>query len=137
MQLVSLRRASIAISLLLAAPTVGPSRAFADSPDRPPPQEAFDACQGKSTAEACSVTMQGRALDGTCAPADDNRLFCRPTRPPHEPPAPPPEAFTSCDGKAAQAACSVALSDRTLEGTCATSSDGKLFCLPSNLPPPR
>lgn len=55
-------------------------------------------------------------------------------RPPH---TPPPEAYTACDGKQAEATCSVAFGDRAIEGTCAAGDDGRLACRPSGPPPPR
>ena len=54
-------------------------------------------------------------------------------RPPH---TPPPEAYTACDGKQVDAACTVTFGDRTLEGTCAATPDGRLACRPSRPPPP-
>ena len=52
------------------------------------------------------------------------------------PHGPPPEAFTACTSKAAGDACTVAFRGSSLEGTCKTSSDRKLFCLPTNMPLP-
>jgi hypothetical protein len=65
-------------------------------PDRPPPgagggkprmvpPEAFSACEGKKNADECSVELRDRTIEGACAADDQNRLFCRPARPP--PPA--------------------------------------------------
>jgi hypothetical protein len=46
---------------------------------------------------------------------------------------PPPEAYSACSGKSASDACSVALRDRTLSGTCL--ADGsELFCQPERPP---
>lgn len=129
---------TIIVSIAGAAALTGAAHAAdADtSPQRPPP-EAFTACQGKSTYEACSASFHGRPLNGTCSPADDNTLFCKPDRPPEGARMPPPEAFTACAGKSAAAGCSVALPDRTVDGTCAASPDGRLFCTPSRPLEPR
>jgi hypothetical protein len=58
---------------------------------------------------------------------------------PHGPP--PPEAFAACDGKTADASCTVALPDRTLDGTCRTpppdSGETRLACAPAHPPRPR
>jgi hypothetical protein len=56
---------------------------------------------------------------------------------PPAPQAPPPEAFTACESKAAGDACTVLLRDREVHGSCARERDGqRLFCLPTDLPPP-
>ncbi|MFT3773352.1 MAG: hypothetical protein QM820_48855 [Minicystis sp.] len=55
--------------------------------------------------------------------------------PPHH--APPPEAFTACDGKAKGDACSVQIHDHTLQGTCdAPPNESRLACRPNHPPPP-
>lgn len=62
---------------------------------RPPPEEAFTACEGKAAGAECTVTFGGRSLTGTClAPpphVSETRLFCAPPRPSNDgpPPAPP------------------------------------------------
>jgi hypothetical protein len=50
----------------------------------------------------------------------------------------PPEAYAACDSKQEGDACSVPIRDREIQGTC-TSGDtaGRLFCRPSEPPPPR
>ncbi len=50
----------------------------------------------------------------------------------------PPEAYAACDSKREGDACSVQIRDREIQGTC-TSGDTteKLFCRPSEPPPPR
>jgi hypothetical protein len=49
---------------------------------------------------------------------------------------PPPFAFTACDGKAAGDTCSVQLHDTEISGTCAATSDDRVFCRPEHMPPP-
>ncbi len=56
-------------------------------------------------------------------------------RPP--PREPPPEAFQACQDKAAGDACTVKLPDLTLDGKCVKSQqDERVFCMPSQMPPP-
>jgi hypothetical protein len=55
-------------------------------------------------------------------------------RPP-APPAPPPEAYAACADIAEGQPCSVAMGDRSVEGTCAASEDGALSCRPDRGPP--
>jgi hypothetical protein len=59
-------------------------------PRREIPPEAFDACNGKKEADACTVKHGGHEMKGTCAPAPDGdtggRLACRPERPEGAPP---------------------------------------------------
>ena len=56
------------------------------------------------------------------------------------PHAPPPEAFTACEGKAAKDACSVQLGDKSVEGTCEAAPEGaedtRLSCRSAGGPPP-
>lgn len=124
-----------------------------------PPPEAFTACEGKAVSDVCSVTLKDETLAGTCvsppAGAPDTRIVCRPDKmpahgphggPPHGPPPgpPPAEVFAACDGKAADAACSVTLGDHTISGTCKSlpppmkekTNDTRLACAPAHPPPP-
>lgn len=50
-----------------------------------PPQEAFDACNGRQAGDACAVSFHGNTIQGSCRAADDNRLFCLPSGPPPRP----------------------------------------------------
>jgi len=50
--------------------------------------------------------------------------------------APPEEAFTACANLAEEAACTVQLHDRSIEGTCKKAPDERLFCHPTHMPPP-
>lgn len=43
-----------------------------------PPTEAFTACDGRRASDACTVSIHGRTLSGTCEAFTDARLFCRP-----------------------------------------------------------
>ncbi|MBX3221462.1 MAG: hypothetical protein KF795_13150 [Labilithrix sp.] len=123
-----------------------------------PPPEAFAACEAKAAGDACTVTFERESLSGTCAAepapphggsaqADDARLVCRPDKMPERggpggrPPGPiPAEVFAACEGKAADAACSVTIGDRAIEGTCKApppgTNEARLGCAPAR-PPPR
>ncbi len=110
-----------------------------------PPPEAFTACEGKATNEPCTVSLGGdRTLAGKCiAPppwASDNRNACVPPPSHMHPPPPPPEAFDACNGKTADAACTVALPDRTLDGKCVLpppdANEKRLVCAPPHPPGP-
>jgi hypothetical protein len=53
------------------------------------------------------------------------------------PPAPPPEAFKACEGKARGDACTVQIDNHTLSGVCdAPPGESKLACRPEPPPPP-
>lgn len=52
--------------------------------------------------------------------------------------APPPEAFTACEDKAAGDACTITHDDKTITGTCisppADAPDPRIICRPDNMP---
>ena len=124
-----------------------------------PPPEALEACRSKAVGDACTVTFGKESLAGKCvtppAPpsgAPDGAsapVVCRPDKMPEHGPGggpggrphgpPPEEVFAACDGKAADAACSVTLGDHTIEGTCRaappTMNETRLGCAPSRQPP--
>ncbi|MGB3072075.1 MAG: hypothetical protein WBC18_26265 [Ottowia sp.] len=51
-----------------------------------------------------------------------------------QPPSPPPEAYTACEGKAEGASVTLTMPDgKTLAGTCRT-LDGKLVAMPAKGP---
>ncbi|MGZ3421614.1 MAG: hypothetical protein ACXWUG_28410 [Polyangiales bacterium] len=53
----------------------------------PPPPEAFIACEGKASGDACTVHVHDKDITGRCSSSpDDSRLFCRPDGPPPPPP---------------------------------------------------
>ncbi len=99
-----------------------------------PPPEAFTACDGKASGDACSVQIHDHTIAGTCdTPPGESRLACRP----NGPPPPPPEAFAACDGKASGDACSVQIHEHTIAGTCdAPPGESRLACRPNGPPPP-
>ena len=49
---------------------------------------------------------------------------------------PPPFAYAACADKVAGDDCSVSFGDHSVEGSCVTGLNDKLFCLPDELPPP-
>jgi hypothetical protein len=54
-------------------------------PGHEPPPEAFSACSGKASGDACSVSMHGSDVAGTCVTMPgDSRLVCMPKN--HPPP---------------------------------------------------
>jgi hypothetical protein len=57
-----------------------------DGPPPTPPPEAFTACEQKSEGAACTVQFDGHTINGTCSQWQDQKLFCRPERPPGPPP---------------------------------------------------
>ena len=98
-----------------------------------PPPEAVEACNGKSEGTACTVSFDGKSLNGTCSngPHRSDTIACRPEGGPGGHHGPPPEASAACSGKAEGATCSFTHHDRTLEGTCRTGPNGDaLACAP-------
>jgi hypothetical protein len=71
----------LAAGSVALAITVVVSTASADPP--PLPQEAFTACEGKASGDACSVTFREHTMEGTCtAGPEGGKLHCRPSGPP-------------------------------------------------------
>jgi hypothetical protein len=106
--------------------------ARADAPNPPPvPKEAIAACASLQAGDACTVTLGGNTLDGTCAKTPDDVLACRPSRPP----GPPHEAIEACASLQAGDACTVKLGDREMKGTCASAGNDVLACRPEGPPP--
>jgi hypothetical protein len=83
------RRARKDLPLAVALAIVGlTATALADPPHPGPPPEAFTACEGKAVGDACTVSLHGTDLAGTCStPPGNQGLACRPN---HRPPRPPP-----------------------------------------------
>ncbi|MEW6433945.1 MAG: hypothetical protein AB1730_20790 [Myxococcota bacterium] len=103
-----------------------------------PPPEAKQACANLSASAACSFTIDGRSIAGTCLNRPmGGELVCHPNDVPmgitrH---GPPQESIDACQGKAANAACSfVAPHGGTMTGTCFAPPNGKgLACRPSGM----
>lgn len=103
-----------------------------------PPAEAKQACANLSASAACSFTIEGRSIAGTCLNRPmGGELVCHPNDVPmgiarH---GPPQASIDACQGKAANAACSfVAPHGQTMTGTCFAPPNGKgLACRPSGM----
>ena len=135
-----MNRSSRAALAVFVASSCGIGAAAVAQPRPAPPAEAYSACSGKKTADACSVQLGPRTIDGTCAADEQQNLFCRPAHPPMGPGGaqrhtPAPEAFTACQGKSVNAQCAVQLPDRTVSGTCTADAQDNLFCRPERPPP--
>ena len=50
-----------------------------------PPQEAYDACSGRSEGASCSVSFRGSTLAGTCRQDRERALVCFPAQMPEPP----------------------------------------------------
>lgn len=118
-----------------------------EGPPGPPP-EAVAACESKAVNEACTVSIHGESLTGTCRSAPPGApggemVACHPDNAPgprgprghHPPPGRPPvEVFAACEGKAVDAGCRVTLGEHTLEGSCRPAPPGasetRLACAP-------
>lgn len=60
--------------------------------DHQPPPEAFEACVSHSAGQACSVSIDGHTLNGTCRTTPDGaQLVCAPEAPPPCGPGMPPQ----------------------------------------------
>jgi len=92
----------------------------------------------------CALTGVGSSLvrplaHAQLAPDRDVRSEAGKRTGPREPAdghGPPPFAYAACSDKVAGDECSVSLGDRSIEGSCVTGLNDKLFCLPDELPPP-
>lgn len=116
--------AAFAIALLGARDS---ARAQGEPPR--PPQIAYDACNGHSSGDACTVSFGGHEIRGVCMDSQQG-LFCRPDHPPI-----PQAAISACDGHAEGAACTVDFGGHSIDGTCAYAPDHTLACRPNRLPP--
>jgi hypothetical protein len=64
--------------VLLAVLTLAAAAVAAQSFPKPP-EEAFKACQDKEAGAACTVSLMGREMKGTCsALPGEKRLACKP-----------------------------------------------------------
>ncbi|MFZ5446463.1 MAG: hypothetical protein ACOZQL_41125 [Myxococcota bacterium] len=107
---------------------------------RTPPPEASAACRSSSAGAACSFSVDGRTLSGTCdTPPGASSLACRPAGMGRH--GPPPEASAACQSSSAGAACSFSVDGHTVSGTCDTPPGASsLACRPAGMgrhgPPP-
>lgn len=104
-----------------------------ERPPMPPPA-AFEACRGRTSSAACTVTgPRGERITGRCGSPPGQPLACMPDRPP----PPPPEALAACEDIAAGDACIVETPHGTLEGSCRELREGGTACVPNGPPPGR
>lgn len=133
-------------------------------PRRGPPQEAIAACASLSADAACSFTLDGKAMTGTCAQRrNGSGLVCHPAGmgagmgmgggqcggqcdggcgmhggmgmgPGHR--GPPPEALAACKNLSASTACSFqGKNGQAIQGTCLNRPmGGELVCHPNGAP---
>jgi hypothetical protein len=104
---------------------------------RAPPQEAIDACASLAADAACTFTMNGHTITGTCRGPADKPLACAPDRGPGGPQgpegehrAPPQEAIDACATLAADAACTFTKDGNEHAGTCRGPAGKPLACAP-------
>jgi len=85
-----------------------------------------DPCLGGRIGDACSITIDDRAVSGICQAARDE-LLCVPVI---TPPAPP--AVAACEAKAVGDSCSITIGNKTFTGTCQTAAEHNisLVCVP-------
>lgn len=109
-----------------------------------PPAEALQACAAHSAGDACTVSIGGKSLAGTCRAGPPGApLSCAPAggpppgmMPPGLPP-PPPEALAACTGHVDGDACSFTFQGMNLTGACRGGPNGEpAACAPPMGPPP-
>ena len=128
------------VFFIVGSLVAGSTRAQPDRPDGGkrvvvslfPPPEMVAACNGSAAGDACTFTLKGQAVNGTCraGPTPEAPLACFPKGPLPGIAA----AQAACNGRAAGDSCTVAFSDRTVEGTCRPDPndprrDGSLICM--------
>ncbi len=104
-----------------------------------PPAAARDACAQLDADAACSISIDGHSIEGTCrrGPGAADPLACAPAHLPPFPHRPPREALDACAQLDADAACSISIDGHSSEGTCrrGPGADDPLACAPAHLPP--
>jgi len=100
----------------------------------------------RTLACAMVLTSWGASAAATDAPIDRTTGFswfeAQPTdsspRDSNRPPAPPPEAYSACNGHSEGDACTVQFRDKTLDGTCRKlpNDETALICVPAHMPQP-
>ena len=101
----------------------------------PPPKEAFDACASSSAGAACTFSIDGHDITGTCknGPDGNGPLGCAPDHPP----PPPQESLDACASASAGDTCTFSHDGHDIAGTCKNGPDGTgpLGCAPDQPPP--
>lgn len=138
--------------------TMPPPGGMGMGPRRGPPQEAIAACASLTADAACSFTIDGQAMTGTCGERrNGSGLVCRPAgmgpgsgqcmgggncgggkgmgmgMGRHGPPA---EALAACKNLSASTACSFqGRNGQTIQGTCLNRPmGGEMVCHPNGAP---
>ncbi|HWE23529.1 MAG TPA: hypothetical protein VG496_06265 [Myxococcales bacterium] len=93
----------------------------------PPPGPPAQACASKAAGDACTITIDGKTLNGVCHQLPDSGpSLCLPP-----PPQPPQQTLEACAGHSQGDACSVTFREHTITGACEPLPDGSaLACAP-------
>ncbi|MGC4121445.1 MAG: hypothetical protein QM765_44095 [Myxococcales bacterium] len=124
--------------LLTAAVASAQPRGGPGGPGHRPPQEAIDACKSLKAGEACTFSIDGRTVQGTCRGPADKPAACAPNDLP--PPddghrGPPQQALDACKNLRDGDTCSFDHDGREVKGSCRTGPDGgAMGCAPADLP---
>lgn len=108
-------------------------------PPHRPPQEAFEACEGKNEGDMASLTTpQGDTVNGTCQMIEGELVLVPENAPGDGPPQgehqPPQEAVSACENLNEGASCEVVTPHGDIiAGTCQALQD-LLACVPNDRP---
>ena len=114
------------------------------NPSRGPPQEAVDACSGKSANDSCGFTMNGNNVTGNCRGRPNGVLACfragqggmfrNGTQPGQGFGIRlPQEAMDVCVGKSVNDTCEFTMNGTSVQGLCRARRSGNMSCMPSNM----
>jgi hypothetical protein len=112
--------------LMIACLTIGFQVHAQSIPPTTPPQEAIQACDGKTSGDTCSFTgMRNDTVTGTCRNGPDGQgaLACAPAQMPgqsqHQGSGQPSAAIQACNGKSMGNSCSFAgPNNQSVSGSC-------------------
>jgi hypothetical protein len=113
---------------------------------RGPPQEAIDACSGKSDNDTCAFTMGGNAVTGFCRSRPNGVLTCfrfnmgqggmfrNGTQQGRRfGGGLPQEAVDACEGKPVNDTCEFRMNGTVVQGACMLRRSGNVTCVPPNM----
>ena len=124
-------------AITIATCICGAALVASAEPRRGPPAEAYAACSAKSQGDTCSVQLRDHDVSGVCAPDGEQKLFCRPDRPPEGRRTPPPQALAACSGKKDGETCAVTMPGGSMRsGVCIAGRGDETACM-AEPPPPR
>lgn len=126
------------------SPQDQPSGQQGQNSQRGPPQEAIDACSGKSANDSCDFTMNGNAVTGYCRSRPNGVLTCfRSNRGPggmfgngtqgRFGGGLPQEAVDACAGKSGNDTCQFKMNETMIQGSCRARRSGNMTCIPLNM----